>query len=184
MAFTDRPLVNSISYTENGDAIYPAGPVYSASAVGIASAASTPTDVFTITGSATKNVRVHNIVLTGTFTTTAAVRDILLIKRSTANSGGTSTTPTGIALDSNYAASTAVVRAYTVNPASLGTAVGTVRVRRIGVPLTTAATIDVAEFAFTVPLTLRGVSQVLAINFGATGSASIMFSAYAEWSED
>lgn len=182
MAYTDRTIVNQVSYTEGGEAIYPAGPVYSASAVTILAAGTNPTDVFTITGSATKNVRIHNIMLTGT-TGTAAVRDILLIKRSTANSGGTSTTMTNIPLDSNAVAGTAVVRAYTVNP-TLGNTVGTVRVRRVGVPTTGAATIDVAEFQFTVPLTLRGTSQVLAVNFGGTGSAVITFSGYIEWSED
>lgn len=180
MAFTDRQVVNQIAYTEGGEAIYPAGPVYSASAVGIVGA-NPATDVFTITGSATKAVRIHNIVLTGTLVA-ALVRDILLIKRSTANTAGTSTTLAGIPLDSNSAAATAVVRAYTANP-TLGNTVGTVRVRRIGVPTTGAATIDVAEFAFTVPLTLRGTSQVLAVSFNNVAN-SVTFSAYVEWSED
>jgi hypothetical protein len=180
MAFTDRTIVNQIAYTEGGEAIYPAGPVYSASAVGIVGATGA-TDTFTITGSASKNVRIHNIVVTGT-QASSAVRDILLIKRSTANTGGTSTTPTVISLDSNSAAGTAVVRAYTVNP-TLGTTVGTVRVRRIGVPTTAAVSLDMAEFQFTVPLTLRGTAQVLSVNFNNPGVA-ITFSAYVEWSED
>lgn len=180
MAFTDRTVVNQVAYTEGGEAIYPAGPVYSSSATGIAGSTSA-TDVFTITGSATKNVRVHNLVITGT-QAAAVVRDILLIKRSTANSAGTSTSPTVIPLDSNAAAGTAVVRAYTVNP-TLGNTVGTVRVRRVGVPTTAATTIDVAEFSFTVPLTLRGTGQVLAVNFNNPGVA-ITFSAFVEWSED
>lgn len=181
MAFTDRSVSNHILYTENGDAIYPAGPVYSASGVGVV-AVSGATDIFTITGSATKNVRIHNIMLTGTLAT-AAVRDILVIKRSTANTGGTSATPTVVSLDSNSAAGTAVVRTYTANPSGLGTTVGTVRVRRVGVPLASAATIDVAEFAFTVPLTLRGTGQVLAVNLNGVTNA-VTWSGYFEWSED
>lgn len=180
MALTDRPVLNSVIYTEGGDSIYPAGPVYSASAVGIVGATAA-TDVFTITGSSTKNIRIHNLVLTGT-QAAAAVRDVLLIKRSTANTGGTSTTPTVIPLDSNAAAGTAVVRAYTVNP-TLGNTVGTVRVRRVGMPTTAATAIDVASFDFMVPLTLRGTGQVLAVNFNNPGVA-ITFSAYIEWSED
>lgn len=181
MAATDRPTGNTILYTENGEAIYPVGPVYSASAVGIA-AVTSATDIFTITGSATKNVRIHSLVLTGTLAT-AAVRDVLLIKRSAANTGGTSATVTGLPLDSNAAAPTAVVRTYTANPAGLGTAIGTVRVRRIGVPATTAANIDVAEFVFTVPLTLRGVAQTLAVNLNGVAN-SVTWSGYVEWSED
>jgi hypothetical protein len=180
MAVSDRTISNTILYTENGEAIYPAGPVYSASAVGITGVASA-TDIFTITGSATKVVRVHNLYLTGTLAS-AAVRDVLLVKRSTANSGGTATTQTAISLDSNSAAASAVVRAYTANP-TLGTPVGTVRVRRVGVPTSTASNIDVANFEFTVPLVLRGTSQVLAINLNGV-AASVVWSAFIEWSED
>ena len=54
--------------------------------------ASSATDVFTITGSATKTVRVTRIEITATTTAaTPAALDVLLLKRSTANSGGTST---------------------------------------------------------------------------------------------
>lgn len=180
MAATDRPISNSITYTENGDAIYPAGPVYSACAVGITSP-SPATDVFTISGSATKNVRVHNIIFTGTLGT-AAARDVLLIKRSTANSGGTAAVSTNIPLDSNYAAASAVVRSYTVNP-TLGNAVGTLRVRRIGVPTAAATALDVADFEFMVPSTLRGVAQSLCVSLNNVANA-VVWSCYVEWSED
>lgn len=181
MAFVDRQVVNSIAYTEGGDAIYPAGPVYSASGVGVV-AVSAATDIFTITGSATKTVRVHNIILTGTLAT-AAVRDVLVIKRSGANTGGTSTTVFGVPLDSNASAASAVVRTYTANPSGLGTPVGTVRVRRVGVPTVTAVAIDVANFEFTIPVTLRGVNQVLAVNLNGVTNA-VTWSGYIEWSED
>ena len=139
---------------------------YSASVTDLATAA-TATDVFTITGSATKTIRVTRIQISG-IATTAGAFDVALIKRSTANTAGTSSAPTLVAHDSSSAAATAVVRAYTANP-TLGTAVGTLQVRRI--VLTTAAA-GVAETPTVIelglrgeqPIFLRGVTEVLAVN--------------------
>jgi hypothetical protein len=182
MALTDRKVSNFIAYTENGDPLSPIGPVYSASAVNITSAA-TATDIFTITGSATKNVRIHRVTVTATLGT-AAAQNVMLIKRSAANTGGTSATVTNVPLDSSYAAATATVRSYTVNPTGLGAAVGTLRVRRIAMPLATASALDVADFAFSVPVILRGTAQVLSVNLNSGNTGAAVFSAFVEWSED
>src|SRR5689334_4986236 len=100
---------------------------YSAGILSLAPAASA-TDIFTITGSASKTIRVVEIALIGT-QTTAGVVGIQLVKRSTANSAGTSSAPTVVPHDSASAAGTATVLAYTANPTT-GNLVGVVRATR------------------------------------------------------
>jgi hypothetical protein len=89
---------------------------YSAAKVGLVPAASA-TDIFTITGSASKIIRVTHIEITATTTAaTAAALDILLLKRNVANTGGTSTgSPTPVPHDINAPAVSATVLAYTAN---------------------------------------------------------------------
>jgi hypothetical protein len=94
--------------------------------------AATPTDVAIINGSASKTVRILRIEIDALCTAaTAAALEVQLIKRSTANSGGTSTgSPTGVPYDSTDGPATAVVQCYTANP-TVGTAVGIVRDAKI-----------------------------------------------------
>lgn len=128
--------------------------------------AATPTDVLTLTGSATKTIRVKKIVLSG-LATTAGQFVWLLVRRSTANSGGTSTAPAVQKHDTGDGAATAVLALYTVNATSLGTAVGTVRGGRLFHALTTAQN-DRLVFDFSTnqdkALVLRGTTDILAIN--------------------
>lgn len=70
------------------------------------------TDMVQIYGSGTKTIKILLVELNYVATTTASSNDFYLIKRSTANTGGTATTPTALSLDSNNAASTAVVKYY------------------------------------------------------------------------
>jgi len=146
------------------------------------------TDFFTITGSATKTIRIIRIGISGT-TNNAITTSINLIKRSTANTGGTSTTSTAVPNDSTNPAATAVVRAYTVNPTALGTSVGLMAALKSEFSLSTVATGSskgVFEFG-TRPgqaIVLRGVNESLVMNLnGATvtgPSADMWF----EWTEE
>ena len=158
---------------------------YSASIVGLATAL-TATDIFTITGSATKTVRVSRIVVNGVQTTAAQV-NVLVIKRSTANTAGTSTAPTRVPYDSANAAVTATVLAYTANP-TLGTTVGTVSARRAFIP--GAATASDAQGLEIISgdvgqqmMTLRGIAEVLAVNLNATTVTGSAFNITVEWTE-
>lgn len=196
MANTDRPINNSILYNETGvtvgDFTTPMvvsfvdtnKATYSTSA--IFAAAASATDVFTITGSVSKTIRVTRIAITGT-QTTGAVRDVLIIKRSTANTGGTSATPTIAPHDSNSSAATAVVRNYTANPSGLGTSVGTIRSAKV---LIGAATALPGEFisewgprSSQAPV-LRGTTQVLSVNLNGVTSAGNSLSINIEWTEE
>lgn len=159
---------------------------YSAAAVGLVTTA-TATDVFTITGSSTKTIKITRIAFSGSTTAGSGIGfNCQLIKRSTANSGGTSSTLTNVPNDSSNAAATATVRSYTANP-TVGTAVGTIRAIRYSTTATGAVTTQV-EWDFGVrpaqPIVLRGTSEVLAINFSSTTITGPIFNFGIEWTEE
>lgn len=159
---------------------------YSASAA--VTTAATATDFFTITGSATKAVRVTLIRISG-IATTAATPSIFVIRRSAANTGGTSTAQTAVTHDTgNNPAATATVLAYTVNPSGLGAAVGTIRQDRVSFLVTGTAAQPTVEMDFgTRPsqaVVLRGIAQVLAVNLGGVTVAGGSINIDLEWSEE
>jgi hypothetical protein len=162
---------------------------YAASVVAMTPAASA-TDFFTITGSATKTVRVKRVSCTGASTAdgSAVVQGI---RRTTADTAGTSTTPTIVKYDANDAAATAVVRAYTANPTVGSTTNG--GLTRIG----KLATAVLATSAAGVPLVwdfgqmndkeivLRGVNDVFALNNGGVSFvAGAALSCEVVWTEN
>ena len=158
---------------------------YSAAIVGLTVAA-TATDIFTLTGSATKTVRVSRILVNGVQTTAAQV-NVLLIRRSTADTLGTSTAPTAATYDTTNAAATATALAYTANP-TLGTTVGTASARRVFIP--GAATASDAQGLEIVSgdvgqqlMTLRGIAQVLAVNLGGVTVVGGSLNVTIEWTE-
>ena len=148
--------------------------------------AATPTDIFTITGSASKTIRITKIVVSG-LATTAGQLNPLLVRRSAANTGGTSTAPTPLKRDTNDAAASATLALYTANP-TVGTAVGTLDSCRLFLALATA-TPYACRFEFGVNndkmLILRGTSDILAINFaGAAVPAGGIVDIDVEWVEE
>lgn len=157
---------------------------YSASISALATAA-TATDIFTIKGSGTKTVSITQIVITGLATTAISVPVSILI-RSSADTGGTSTTPTIVPHDSSDAAATAVVNAYTANPTT-GTLVGAIRSERVAFPLTGALP-SRAVYDFGVrpskPIVLRGTSQQLCINFNSTTVLGSAIDIWVEFTEE
>ncbi len=158
---------------------------YSATIVGLVPA-TTPTDIFSITGSATKTVKVKNITVSGT-QTTAGVINVLLVKRSAANTGGTSTNPTAVNHDSVDAGATATINAYTANP-SLGATVGTVNAIRQWVPTATGIP-SVEEFffgdaPFKKEIILRGIAQVFSVNLNSVTVAGGSIDISIEWTEE
>lgn len=140
------------------------------SAVTAVTPAASATDIFALTGSATKTVRVTRVACSGIATATGS-QVLHLVKRSTADAGGTSTTLNAVKLDSNNGAATATGKAYTVNPVTPGTTVGTLRAASL--TLATSTTPAVADrlvwdfgsnFTTDQAVTLRGTGEVLAIN--------------------
>lgn len=145
------------------------------------------TDFFTISGSATKTIRVTEIFVV--FTGGGVIATAQLLKRSTANTGGTFTTPTAVPHDSNNASGTAVVRAYTLNPTLLGTLVGVVRAERANSPLLTSTTNpEDISYAFGIrpsqAMVLRGTGETLAFNLNGVTLSSGTATAFVEWTEE
>jgi len=158
---------------------------YSASVTGLV-AANNPTDIFTITGDTMRTVRVTYLEVTAT-QTTAAQRDIQILRRSTANTGGTSVTRTAVKHDtSGPPAAAATVRSYTANP-TLGTLVGTIRARKVFIATTSTNSDEFVLDFGTRPskaIVLRDSSEVLAINLNGVSSAGNSFDISIEWTEE
>lgn len=160
-------------------------PTFSAGVV-ITPAAS-PSDVFTIAGSATMTIFVKKIKVNGQTADTSLVQ---LIRRRTANTGGTSTNPTPVANDSDdQGNATATLTAYTANPSALGTAVGTMDAQYVtGAASSSSATDalpmmrDFGDILYDKPITLRGATDVLAVNLNGTSGITPIAVAV-EWTE-
>lgn len=133
--------------------------------------AATPTDLAILTGSATKTIKVTRVRIT-VQATAAGVIEYRLMKysggtQSAVNTAFAAGTHAG-AFDSGDAASTVITAAlagvYTANPASSGTTVGIVDDWTVALAANTGI---VLLYDCTMPakcITLRGTSQVLAIN--------------------
>jgi len=163
---------------------------YSSATVGLVTAASA-TDIFTITGSATKTIRVKHIRISGTVSSTTYV-DVLLIKRSAANTSGTSTAVNAVPNDSSNPAASATVLSYTANP-TLGAVVGTMKSAKLLMNQTVPNNAQSAGVQIPIEwtfgsrgqaITLRGTSQVLAINLNSTTLSGSSFDITIEWQEE
>lgn len=152
--------------------------------------AATPTDIITIIGSATTNVRVISMFITTT-NTAAGSQQFLLVKRSTADTGGTFVAGTAVPYDSADAAATAVAGHWTANPAALGAVVGTLNTIRVAspvaIPASFAGIVQIAGYELIQAseaslldkfITLRGIAQQLAINFAGVALVAGQTHAY------
>lgn len=145
------------------------------------------TDVFTITGSATKTIRVTRVVVSGSKTTASPVLFVLL--KRTANTGGTSTTRTAVPHDSSDVAASAVVRAYTANPTT-GTLVGNIETVAVFIPTATLATYFRSyEWTFggrpgAQAIVLRGINEVFSVNLNGVTVTGGSLNIQIEWTEE
>ena len=152
--------------------------------------AATPTDLVTIIGSGTTTIRVLSLIITTTTTATAS-HQFFLIKRSTVDTGGTFVSLTPVSYDSDDAAATAVAGHWTANPSALGTVVGTLHTMRVASPVPVPgsfagivhnAGFDIIEDAdsslLSKAITLRGVTQQLALNYNGVALVAGQTHAY------
>ncbi len=150
--------------------------------------AATATDFWRLLGSATKTARLTRLTITG-FATAAISIPISLIKRTTANTGGTEVSlasTTGIH-DSNDGAQTCVVTKYSVEPTGLGTNGGLLRAEYLNLGVTGAA--GRIEWTFgnrnSKTDVLRGVAQSYVLNWnGAAVPAGTVLTIDCEWTEE
>lgn len=148
-------------------------------------AAGSATDIGLINGNASNTCYVTKILISG-IQTTAGLVDVVLIKRSTANSGGTSGAGTAVPHDSTDAAASSVVLGYTANPTP-GTTVGNVRRGYlVAGALATSVVNEILTWEFGDkgrPIILRGVAQGLAVNLNAVTVTGGIFTITFEWFE-
>lgn len=158
---------------------------YSAAITNIAITSSNSTDIFTISGSATKTIRILRVGLTGA-QTTSGQRDVTLIKRSTADTG-TSVTVASVAHDSTNSAATSVISYYATALPTLGTSVGMIRSARLFFS-GSAADSDTYFWEFgTRPgqaIVLRGTAQQLAVNLNGVSAGGTVVSVNVEYTEE
>jgi hypothetical protein len=158
----------------------------------------TPTDLVIIEGSATKTVRILAFYI-ATTNTAAGSQAFSLVKRSTADTTGTFVAATAVALDStNPAASVNRVGHFTANPGALGTTVGTIVTKRVAspaaIPASFAGVVQDAGYDLLATaqnsnvdqcVTLRGVTECLALNFaGAALVAGQTHAYFVLWIEE
>ncbi len=139
----------------------------------------TPTDMLCIFGSDTKTVVVTDLLVESGSTSTALIT-YHWVKRNTANTGGTKTNPTPVALDSVDPVPTAAVSLYTAAP-TLGTSLGDVRLDS-AVTAATTSTPTLRNLASVVgsynltdvrkPIILRGANEGLCLNFAGASLPS------------
>lgn len=148
---------------------------YMASSAFVAPAAST-TDLFELFGSSTKTLKVLRIELAyyGASDNTA-IDECFVVKRSTANTSGTSANLTIVPLDSTNAASTAnSCKSYTANPTT-GSLVGNISASAFTGAKSAAVNTALASSVPRIvlfdasltgqPIVLRGTGQGVAVNF-------------------
>lgn len=145
-------------------------------------AVATASDIAILPGNGTNTVYITKIIVSGIQTTAGSVL-LQLIKRSTANAGGTASTPTPVPHDS---ADTAVSAPsfYTANPTP-GTGLGNVRAQYIALGSATAVAEPVIwEFNDKgKPIVLSGTAQGLAVNLNGATVTGGNFTVTFEWFE-
>ena len=130
---------------------------------------------FSICGSATKTVRLQQLVIGGTVATAAVYADVELTMTSAATSAGTATALTKVPHDSTNSASTVNLLNYYTALATAGTAVGKIGSQGAVFPITATVAAQQASVIWDwtnrqesqAPV-LRGTAQCVEASFGTT----------------
>jgi hypothetical protein len=146
-------------------------------------AGSSTTDNAALYGNSSNTVLVTR-VLVSCVQTTAGIITLSMIKRSSADTGGTSALMTSVPDDSTFSAAVSVPISYTSTGPTVGTPVGNVDTYQLGcMAAATASPNDIYILDRRLkPIVLRGTAQQLAVNFGGAitgGNLTVTF----EWEE-
>ena len=156
--------------------------------------------IITVTGSATKTVRIKRLCMGGV-STAVSISTYQLLRTSSLGAGGTLVAPTVAFLDrgagATYAAATAVVNHWTTTLKATGVAVGgPISFRQVGTNVvTTPATAWIEPFATLFPeggspigsaIVLRGTSEILEVQNSTPTNlgAGTVLTYVVEWEED
>jgi hypothetical protein len=146
-------------------------------------AGSSTTDNAVLPGNASNTVLVTRVLVSCT-QTTAGIITLSLVKRSAADTSGTSASMTAVPDDSTFSAAISAPVSYTGTGPTVGTAVGNVDTYQLGCMATSTASpndIYILDRRLK-PIVLRGTAQQLAVNFGGAitgGNLTVTF----EWEE-
>jgi hypothetical protein len=147
-------------------------------------AGSSTTDNAVLPGNATDTVLVTRVIISCTQTTAGNIT-LNLIKRSAADSSGTSSAMTVVPDDSTFSAASSAPLSYTGTGPTAGTAVGNVDTYQLGCNATsTAGPNDIYILDRRLkPIVLRGTAQELAVNFGNAAITGGTLTVTFEWEE-
>lgn len=142
-------------------------------------------------GSTTKTIRLQRIQISGLTLTAVAYLHVNLGKYNTNATGGTSTTLVAIPMDSNSAAATAVLKAYTAIPTA-GNKVGDLSSKRFMGQATTAAAAGIPNFVDfdfrnsgeVSAVVLRGATQEVGLYWQTAPASTPSLLAEFEWTEE
>ena len=147
------------------------------------------TDALVLSGSATKTVRVTRIAYSADATAAGSL-DFYFFKRTTADTGGTSSVPAAVQMDSRDPAPTASAKLYSANPSALGTGV-LLSGSHYAMPAASSTGYPISQFSEDFgshnerSLVLRTASEALAVNFnGQTIPAGTNLYLTIEWTEE
>jgi len=138
----------------------------------------TPTDYITLTGSASKTIKIIRVEISGAATAASGLL-FTLKKHTIANTGGTATNPTPLKHNSGDGTAGATVNLYSVAPTIDNSAViwKTARIDLAVAPGAQAYATDryVYEYGSSIgePMTIIGVAQEFAINLGGSTLPSV-----------
>ncbi len=146
----------------------------------------TPTDLLVLPGSATKTIRLVRFDI-ASVATAAGIYTVHLVKRTAANTGGTSAAMTITKFDANDAAASAVPVTYSVVPTSVGAGSDIVADRLFQNTLSLQPERRTWLFGNgpMEAVVLRGVAQAFAVNFAAVAlPAGSLFDMTIYWTEE
>lgn len=167
-------------------------PTYTASSVGLVPAASA-TDIFCLNASATENIVLHRVAISGT-AGTAITTPVLLYRRVSQDTGGTAATslalPVAVPNNSTDPASTATLTAYTANPTVVDSSPSLIRGPAVSFAVTTTAN-SPFEMIFGTAVDMfekgiwlaKGTTQQLCLNLNGVSISSGVLAINFEWTE-
>ncbi len=170
---------------------------YSAVFLGLAPAAST-TDLICISGSATKNIILRQIKISGSAGTTLSL-PVTVLHRASLDTGGTAASTTANPANtiskrnSGNGTATAVLVAYTANPTIVDTTPTYIDSAQLAVSLTTMATVSIpAVFDWTnnnvgllqAPYIPKNSTEQICVNLNATSLATGLLTGSLTWTEE
>lgn len=146
----------------------------------------------TLFGAAGKVIRINKITITGLTLTAVQYLRLAINKNSTAFTGGTSTNPTKVPIDSGSPASTATAAQYTVAPSGGGAITGSIAEKTILAQATTPAAggyppeaiFDFSDKSGNTPIVLRGAAEGISALFPAAPATAVTLSYEIEYTED